>query len=101
MIGSAWDTHTIVPPWWASRSRSSVVTIRCCMPEKLSPPGKRNVDGARWTVCQPGSFISFASSAPVQSPKSHSTRPRSTFGRTPVAAPIGAAVSRARSSGDV
>ena len=57
--------------------------MRCCISEKLSPPGKRNVDGARCTVCHSGCFISFASSAPVQSPKSHSSRPRSTFGRRP------------------
>ena len=80
LIGSACDTHTIVPPGWAARSRSSVDTMRCCISEKLSPPGKRNVDGARCTVCHSGFFISFGSSAPVHSPKSHSSRPRSTLG---------------------
>ena len=80
LIGSAWETHTIVPPGWAARRRSSVDTMRCCISEKLSPPGKRNVDGARCTVCHSGFFISFDSSAPVHSPKSHSSRPRSTRG---------------------
>ena len=51
--------------------------IRVCISVKLSPPGNRNVDGARCTVRHSGSFISFFSSAPVQSPKSHSSRPRS------------------------
>ena len=36
--------------------------MRCCISVKLSPPGKRNVDGARWTVCHSGSFISVSSS---------------------------------------
>ena len=84
LIGSAWETHTIVPPGWAARRRSSVDTMRCCISEKLSPPGKRNVDGDRWTVCHSGFFISFYSSAPVQSPNSHSSSPRSTRARWPV-----------------
>ena len=101
LIGSAWETHTIVPPGWAARRRSSVDTMRCCISEKLSPPGKRNVDGARCTVCHSGFFISCFSSAPVHSPNSHSSSPRSTRARWPVILAIGAAVSRARSSGDV
>ncbi len=74
--------------------------ILVCISVKLSPPGKRNVDGARCTVFHSGNFISFFSSTPVQSPKSHSDSPLSTTTFNPLALPIGAAVSRARSSGD-
>ena len=75
LIGSAWDTQTIVPPGCLARSLSTAVTIRDCISVKLSPLGKRNVDGARCTVVHSGSFISALSSAPVHSPKSHSTQP--------------------------
>ena len=100
LIGSAWDTHTTTPPGWAARSRSTALTMRVCMAVKLSPPGNVNVLGARCTVPHSGSFISFFSSAPVHSPKSHSSSPLSTFTFMPRAAAMGAAVSRARSSGD-
>ena len=49
--------------------------MRCCIAEKLSPPGNWNVDGARCTVCHSGFFISFGRAAPVHSPNSHSSRP--------------------------
>ncbi len=100
LIGSACDTHTIVPPRCSARSVSSVVTMRCCISAKLSPAGNRNVEGERCTVPHSGSFISFFSSAPVHSPKSHSSRPLWARGRRPRAAAIGAAVSRVRSSGE-
>ncbi|TPW16450.1 MAG: hypothetical protein FD127_94 [Acidimicrobiaceae bacterium] len=74
--------------------------MRVCMAVKLSPFGKVNVEGALWTVPHSGSFISFFSSRPVQSPKSHSSRPLSIRTFMPCLAAIGAAVSRARSSGD-
>src|SRR6478609_3968537 len=80
--------------------RSIAVTIRVCISVKLSPPGKRNVDGARCTVPHSGSFISCFSSAPVHSPKSHSSSPRAICTLRSTARPIGAAVSRVRSSGD-
>ena len=44
--------------------------------------------------------MSSFSSAPVHSPKSHSSRPLSITTFSPVALAIGAAVSRARSSGE-
>ena len=74
--------------------------MRVCISVKLSPPGNRNVDGARWTVDHSGNFISFFSSAPVHSPKSHSSSPLSVRVRSPSAFEMGAAVSFARSSGD-
>ena len=74
--------------------------IRCCISGKLSPPGKRNVDGARWMVAHSGSLYSSASSLPVHSPKSHSSRPGSWMASSPKASAIGAAVSTVRSSGE-
>jgi hypothetical protein len=80
--------------------RSSADTMRVCISVKLSPFGKRNVDGAFCTVRHSGSFISAFSSAPVQSPKSHSSRPAVDLHPEPARAAIGAAVSLARSSGE-
>ena len=51
LIGSAWLTHTIVPPGCWVRSRSRVETMRNCISVKLSPPGNRKVDGAFCTAC--------------------------------------------------
>ena len=41
-------------------------------------PGKRKPDGHRCTACHSGSLRSCESASPVQLPKSHSIRPRST-----------------------
>ena len=84
--------YTVPPGCWL-RSRSRADTIRTCISVKLSPPGNRNVDGARCTVDHSGSFTSFLSSAPVHSPKSHSSRPLSVRVRSPSAFEIGAAAS--------
>ena len=65
--------------------------MRLCISVKLSPPGTRNVDGARCTAVHSGFFISADSFSPVHSPKSHSSRPLSTTARLPSARAIGAA----------
>src|SRR5579875_3641495 len=100
LIGSAWDTATTVSPGCRERRSAMAATIRACMALKDSPPGKRNPLGQRCTVSHSGSFISFFSSAPVHSPKSHSSSPRWISTRRLSAAAIGSAVSRARSSGE-
>ena len=74
--------------------------MRVAISLKLSPPGNRNPDGLRCTAFHSGSFRSFDSSAPVHSPKSHSSRPLSTVTFSSSAFAIGAAVSRVRCSGD-
>src|SRR6516165_624635 len=66
-----------------------------------SPPGNRNPLGYRCTVFHSGSLARALSSPPVQSPKSHSSRPRSTATRSRRARAMGAAVSLARSSGEL
>jgi len=76
------------------------LTIRYCISGKLSPPGKRNVDGARWIVAHSGLAFSSVRSAPVHSPKSHSSRPGSRIASSPNASAIGAAVSTVRSRGE-
>ena len=45
LIVSAWETQTIVPPGCV-RAAVERVTMRVCISVKLSPLGKRNVDGA-------------------------------------------------------
>ena len=75
LIGSACDTHTTIPPGCFARMSSSALTMRCCISVKLSPCGKRKVLGAFCTVVHSGFFISAVSCAPVQSPKSHSSKP--------------------------
>ena len=75
LIGSACETQMTTPPLCFLRRSSRVDTIRVCISVKLSPLGNRNVLGARCTFDHSGSFISLASSSPVQSPKSHSSKP--------------------------
>src|SRR6516165_5265188 len=66
-----------------------------------SPPGNRNPLGYRCTVFHSGSLARALSSPPVQSPKSHSSSPRSTATRSRRALAMGAAVSFARSRGEL
>ena len=75
--------------------------MRYCISAKLSPPGKRNVDGACCTVRHSGRFISVREwrAGPLAEVALEQTLVDvDTFGPTAVA--IGAAVSRARSSGE-
>src|SRR5690606_22244932 len=100
LMGSACDTATTTSPGCAARRRSSSVQMRVCISVNDSPPGKRKPLGLRCTVRHSGSLDSRFSSAPVQSPKSASSRPLARRTRRPRARAIGAAVSWVRSSGD-
>src|SRR5205823_3026482 len=77
LIGSAWLTATTVSPGCRSRNLAMVPTMRPCISGNDSPPGNRKPLGYRCTVIHSGFFINVLSSAPVHSPKSHSSRPRS------------------------
>ena len=101
LMGSAWLKQATTPPRCRAAMASSAATMRSCISGKLSPPGKRNVDGACWTVFHSGSRDSSVSCPPVHSPKSHSTMPPQSTGSSPELSAAGAAVSRARSIGEV
>ena len=100
LMGSACDTATTVPPGCAPTIRSSSFQMRSCISANDSPPGKRNPDGWFWTSDHSGSLRRSDSLRPVHSPKSHSSSPLARWTLSPVAEPIGAAVSRVRSSGE-
>ena len=74
--------------------------IRACISRKDSPPGKRKPLGHRWTCAHSGFLASALSWAPVHSPKSHSSSPRSVRTRSPSRRAMGRAVSVVRSSGE-
>ena len=101
LIGSAWLTTTMVLLRCLAASRSSVVQIRSCISAKDSPSGNRNVLGVCWTARHSGFFAKTANFFPVHVPKSHSSSPRSTVGSRRRALAMGAAVSRARSRGEM
>ena len=97
--GSACKNQTTTPPAGAAHSPSRARTMRACICEKLSPPGKRNLDGLSWMICHCGSRARAAGRAPVHSSKSHSVSPASSRTGSPVLSAAAAAVSRARSHG--
>ncbi len=99
-MGSAWLTTTMVRLRWRVASFSSVTQIRCCISENDSPSGKRKVLGECCTAFHSALRCSRPSFLPVQVPKSHSSSPRSVTARRPRDLAMGAAVSRARSSGE-
>ena len=90
----------MAPPRWRSASRRTVSLVRVCISRNDSPPGNRKPLGWAWMIRHSGFFASRLSEPPVHAPKSHSSRPGSTRTAMPRAFASGAAVSRARSSGD-
>ena len=85
LIGSAWETHTIVPPRMGvaqpvERGDHAVLHLGEALAAGEAERRRRPLHRAPL-----GLLHQPCSSAPVQSPKSHSSRPRSTCGRTPVA----------------
>src|SRR5213596_68461 len=99
LIGSACDTTT-TEAGWRSTTRASAPTIRVCISTNDSPPGKRKPLGWRCTARHSGFRLSRFSERPVQAPTSSSVSSRSKRTAQPRARAIGAAVSRARSSGE-
>ena len=90
----------VLPPVGGGRAGRACVTMRSCISVNDSPPGKRNPLGWRCTVFHSGFLRRSDSLAPVHSPNSHSSRPRSAFTLSSSALAMGAAVSRVRSSGE-
>src|ERR1019366_5894790 len=66
---SACETATTTSPACALQIRATVSVSRDWSSTKDSPPGKRNPEGQRCTVCHSGSLRSSASDLPVQVPK--------------------------------
>ena len=103
LIGSACDTHTIV----AAGVRGAQPVERrhdahLHLAEALAAGEAERRGGALDASATRAASSASLSARPVHSPKSHSIRPLSTVGLAArAAAAIGAAVSRARSSGDV
>ena len=101
LIGSAWETATIVSPGWrGTQLVEGADDAGLHLGEGLAVREPERRSGSAAPCCHSGSFMRSFSSAPVQSPKSHSSRPRSICTFRPRAAAIGAAVSRVRSSGE-
>ena len=100
LIGSACETATMAVPGCRSTSRASAPVIRVCISVRDSPPGKRHPLGWRWRMRHSGRLRSTLSAIPVHSPKSQSPSPGSTRTASRRARASGAAVSRARASGE-
>src|SRR5436305_8464741 len=100
LIGSAWETATMVAPGWRDRKRATADVTRHCISGNDSPLGNRNPLGQLCTPRHSGSLRSALSSPPVHSPKSHATSPRSTVTLRPRRLAIGSDVSFAYSRGE-
>jgi len=100
LMGSAWDTATMVRPRCRSARRASVSVTRVCISAKDSPSGKRKPLGQRWTWVHSRLRASTVRRDPVHWPKSHSSNPRSDRTRSPSFRAMGLAVSNVRSRGE-
>ena len=77
LIGSAWLTATTTSPGWRPTRSATASPMRSCISANDSPPGKRKPLGRCCTVFHSGSLRAPSARAPVHSPKSDSSRPRS------------------------
>ena len=78
LMGSAWDTATMVSPGWRATRRSRAPAMRVCISANDSPSGEAEAARVALHRAPLGQLLAASFSlAPVQSPKSHSSRPRS------------------------
>src|SRR6266508_1514539 len=100
LMGSAWLTATTALPGWRLTKRATAEAMRACISVKDSPPGKRKPLGCRWMIGHSARLLACFSERPVHCPMSRSARSPSMRTMSPRASAMGAAVSRARSSGE-